>query len=443
VIVQRLAAGTELAERAPGELVVRHPARGEGTLTGLTPEAVASLRRLAARPAEPVAPAETGSPELATALGRLAGWGLLQLVCVAGGEPLLTASLTSELGALRSRDLPSGARLVLSRFALLRADPEDGLIAESPLTHTRVRIHRPDLAAVIAGFAIPRAVTADDDPAVLGLLYSAGLLTTVDSQGARAEDAAPEVRQREFHDVLMHNATRRGLTSSEIGAVYPFAGVLAPEPALVTHPASTVIPLHRPDVAALIATDPPLAQVMEQRRSTRQFAQDPVTANQLGEFLFRIASARTTYEVAVTDEVAYEVTGRPVPAAGGSHDLEFYVTALRCAGIPPGIYHYRPAEHALALVSADPKWVVAITNEAYRCAGGESVPQAVVTLASRFSRIRQLGRVRARDRPQPAHRVTRRRVHHRQPGPIGGMTCKAETSSWWRTPRTWSPSSCR
>jgi SagB-type dehydrogenase family enzyme len=168
--------------------------------------------------------------------------------------------------------------------------------------------------------------------------------------------------------------------------VYPFAGELDPEPALAGFPGPAVA-LPTPDLAALMAADPPLARVMEERRSIRQFGADPLTAGQLGEFLYRVARVRSAFEVAASDEVFYEVTDRPLPAGGAAHDLEFYVTAVRCDGLAPGIYHYRPAEHALTLVTAEPKWVVGMANEAYRCAGAESVPQALITLASRFARL--------------------------------------------------------
>jgi SagB-type dehydrogenase family enzyme len=125
---------------------------------------------------------------------------------------------------------------------------------------------------------------------------------------------------------------------------------------------------------------------MESRRSIRRYGSAPLTAAQLGEFLWRVARVRSVSGFGV-GAVAYEVTDRPLPSGGGAHDLEYYVTAVRCAGLAPGIYHYRPAEHALTLVTQDPKWTVAMADEAYRCAGAEAVPQVVVTMAARFARL--------------------------------------------------------
>jgi SagB-type dehydrogenase family enzyme len=121
-----------------------------------------------------------------------------------------------------------------------------------------------------------------------------------------------------------------------------------------------VIVLRRPDLDALRATDPSLVVAMEQRRAVRSYGRLPITVGQLGEFLYRTARA---------------------PDA-----LDVYVTALRCDGLPPGLYRYDPAAHTLGLVSSDARHVVGMLAAAQRAACGGSAPQVLITLATRFAR---------------------------------------------------------
>jgi hypothetical protein len=235
MITLSLTPGTEIA--ATDDVVtVRHPARGEVVLRGLRRATIAALLQL---PHEPPAPPEP-TPELQAQLDRLAGWGLLRLHCA----DLLTASLTSELGTLRLAPVPAGP-LRLSRLAYLHRDGDE-LVASSPLTFARVTIHRPGLlpplltgAPLPAGSPLPSGGPAPE-PA-LALLLGAGILTSAAGAETAAEDERPEVRQREFADLLLHNASRRGLTDGEIGALYPYAGELPPEPAL-REPAGPLVP---------------------------------------------------------------------------------------------------------------------------------------------------------------------------------------------------------
>src|SRR5262249_22329140 len=103
-----------------------------------------------------------------------------------------------------------------------------------------------------------------------------------------------------------------------------------------------------PDLEALRRTDPTLTAVLEDRRTVRVADEDnPITAEQLGEFLYRCARNRMT----VVDE-GVEYTSRPYPAGGGVYELEVYPLVRHVAGLEPGLYHYDSHEHQLRLVRA-------------------------------------------------------------------------------------------
>jgi oxazoline/thiazoline dehydrogenase len=164
----------------------------------------------------------------------------------------------------------------------------------------------------------------------------------------------------------------------------PPAGLLPP-PAL-TPAEGPARPLPRPDMARLRRTDPPLAEVMERRRSVRAFGDPPVAAAQVGEVLYRVG--RVVARVGDgTDASRYERALRPVPGAGALHALEYYVAARRCTGLDPGVHRYEPEAHALVTLGTDPRVLVPLIDHAYRALGSADVPQVVIILAVRFQRL--------------------------------------------------------
>lgn len=373
-------------------LTLRRPGTQPAVLAGLEPQTV---RMLAATDDGPVALLEfgLGRDELRATAVRLLRAGLIRLACFdPRGAELVRATLTSELSTVDFTPELGEAPVRLTRFAVLRRDGDD-LIAEAPLAGARAVLVDPRAVAVLTELHRPRTqpelhkALPHVDPVAVGdvlrLLLALGLAGPADDAGLLAEDRLPELRERELPDVLVHHASRSGLTDRPVGATYPFRGVLPPAPALA--PAGgPLIALHTPDLDALRATDPGLVAAMEQRRSARRYGRVPVTVGQLGEFLYRTARVREV--IPPGDPLPYETTDRPYPSGGGVYDLEVYVTALRCDGLAPGMYHYAPVEHALRRVTGDAEHVVGMLIAARRAAGGESAPQVLVTLATRFAR---------------------------------------------------------
>jgi SagB-type dehydrogenase family enzyme len=366
------AEGVEFGTPDATTLTVRRAGAGPTVLSGLASQTV---HVLAATDDGPVALAEfaLGAEELRVTTLRLARAGLIGPAAFdPAGVELLRVTLTGALSMLDFRPVLGAAPVRLSRFAVLHRAGDD-LVVEAPLAGVRAvlldpratavlsALHRPRLAAELRA-AADRATLED----VLRLLLAVGIVAETDADGLLPEDHVPELRERELPDVLLHVASRFGRTDRPVGATHPFLGVLPPAPA-VKFLDGPRIPLHRPDLDALRANDPTVAAAMAERRSVRSFGRVPMTVDQLGEFLYRTARAR-----------------RVLPA-GSAYDLELYVTALRCDGLAPGIYHYDPVGHALRLVTGEAEHVIGMLAAARRAAGGESAPQVLVTVAARFA----------------------------------------------------------
>ncbi|GGX15323.1 dehydrogenase [Streptomyces malachitofuscus] len=374
-----------LTSSAGRSTVLRPPAPGSA-------DALLSLSTGALGEAVPAGWAPRDKAALEGELEALLHRGILQLLCVHEGRELLRVGVTGELAAVTRVRLKPGQRVRLSRFACLRRlDGE--LVAESPTAHTRLVVGSPLVAALLARLAKPWRVgeTPEDFPLpaavvteLLELLVAAGVAGPVDGSGRLPEDTDPVPAQREFHDVLLHWHSRKGLAGGPVGMSYPFRDRYPP-PAAVKPVRQPVIALPRPDPARLRKADPPFAEVTEERRSVRRFTTGSLTPELLGEFLHRVARVR---EEVPADELApYDRTYRPVPSAGAGQDLELYLTVTRCRGLSPGVYHYEPVEHGLTLVTAEREAVLELVGDVCRSLGSASVPQVVVTLAARFGRM--------------------------------------------------------
>src|SRR5690606_31044662 len=181
-----------------------------------------------------------------------------------------------------------------------------------------------------------------------------------------------------------------------------FLGKLPPPPAVKPTGADDGIPLPKPRLEQLEAQDPPFTRVLEARRSVRTYGADPITLEQLGEFLYRAVriQQKTTQRIPAggagagrsdagpeSPWVAVDLVRRPSPAGGALHELETYVAVHRCRGLAPGLYHYDPLHHRLYSAGRDDEAVRGLIEDARRAALVSPEPQVLIILAARFGRI--------------------------------------------------------
>jgi SagB-type dehydrogenase family enzyme len=368
---------------------------------------VAPVHREALRRIEPPGEDENHLVELVRGDGdgSLARWyyylerlSRRNLVCHsahANGTRLATLLPISSSFEAGPRQAVSSHRYVLSRFAYLRRSGGE-VVVESPLAPARVILHDARAAALIGALAIP-ATVEELTGHIRGLSPDAvaGLFRLLLRVGMIDDDSAPEdaaLQTWEFHDLLFHTRSRMGRSDAPCGATYRFAGQLEPLPALKPKMTGETIELERPDLAQLQRDDPPLAYVQERRCSIRNFDDDhPITARQLGEFLFRVARVKDCWRAEVATEhgmVPMDFASRPYPGGGSLYELELCVGVNLCADLQPGLYHYDPARHGLTrLCECTPDVDKLLRDAAEAVALTDSKPQVLLILAARFPRV--------------------------------------------------------
>jgi len=129
-------------------------------------------------------------------------------------------------------------------------------------------------------------------------------------------------------------------------------GLPAPPLELPPDPAQAVTHLPRP---AEVRTPPVvLGELIERRRSVREYAREPIALGELSYLLWCTQG--------VKEAIPGHVTMRTVPSAGARHAFETYVLANRVEGLPPGLYRFLAIDHKLAQVSTDAGLAATLTE---------------------------------------------------------------------------------
>jgi len=125
----------------------------------------------------------------------------------------------------------------------------------------------------------------------------------------------------------------------------------------------------------------------------RTYGADPVTAEELGDLLYRAARIRSLIvpPSAGDDAGALDpdprLSDRPYPGGGACYELELYITVGNCTGIPRGIYHYDPLAHRLEPVNAAPQAVDELLRSAGQSAAMTVPPPVLITMTACYRRL--------------------------------------------------------
>jgi oxazoline/thiazoline dehydrogenase len=319
------------------------------------------------------------------------GHRILRYGIALNGQQLATLSPASVYFSFSPAPVNPQAEYVLSRFACLHRDGHE-MVMESPLAHGAITLHGWEAAAIAAELAKAETLAAlseqlpdvppDGVVLFLEMLLGAGFVLEL-KPGETCPEEREALVQWEFHDLLFHARSRLGRHANPYGGTYRFHHKIQPLPATKSGVTENAIPLYRPDMDALRQEDFPFTLVVEERKSIREYAKEPITERQIGEFLFRTARVK-----ALLSREYQDVSRRPYPGAGAIYELELYLTVQACRGMPSGFYHYCPEQHILEKISGLTEAADALLKDAGVSAGlEEETPQILITIAARFPRL--------------------------------------------------------
>ncbi|HEX6358962.1 SagB family peptide dehydrogenase, partial [Actinophytocola sp.] len=351
-----------------GEVLLDHP----------RPATAESLRRMTLGPVALANVTGLDWFDLVGVFDQVPGCVVRSLGLRSSAAPLLSATPVSPRARFELPTLDREAALRLCRYAFLRESNGD-MVLESPLSNHRVVLHRPLVSWVVGelsrpatslgiahGVDVPEPLVAE----ILPYLLATGMVVY--------DDAEPLAWTP--HELMFHSRSRLGRhDESALGDTER----VAPLPAVKPLPAGPRFPLYRPDPAVPAAHDMPLTAAVELRRSVREFADEGPSAAQLGELLYRSARVRSL----VAGMEPRPVSERPYPSAGGLYELELYLTVDRCDGLPRGIYHYDPNDHALTLVNDRREHADELLDSAKLLLGTNRRPPTLITMTARMGRM--------------------------------------------------------
>lgn len=298
----------------------------------------------------------------------------------------------------RMPPLRNADTLVLSRFAYMRRRGNE-MVLESPRASALFRICNPKIATALALLSTPQQIKQlrrqDSFPGLelLGLLVDCHILfkTGAASEvGLRPTEGDGNLVLWDFHDLLFHSRSTEGRHANPLGGLYPYAGVVAPLPAVRPRWPGKKIDM-RKFSAAHSMTISPVVKVLHERHSTRTFDdQSPITLAELSRVLDSAARVLSTWKsnigLGVSGPVV-EYAVKPYPSAGASYELELYLAVDKCKGLDRGFYHYDAGGHALVPIAARTHDLDALLTGAKFAMDAPAAPQILITIAARFGRI--------------------------------------------------------
>lgn len=306
---------------------------------------------------------------------RLRGGGWLVDTVMCDGRVWFTVEPLRPRGTAKPAEPPR-----LSRFAAIRRDGSE-ILVESSVAASLIRLHDHRLVETVLTAGSARDGLPPEAAEILvAELANGGFLAT------EAETGELSGAQWSPHELAFHHGSRRRpdhRMGADFGGTYWARGLFDAPPG--RHPGwtSDSVVLPRPDLAQLRRNDPSLARVMEDRHTCRSYADsDPLTVEELGEFLYRTARVRS-----VGTDHGLEITNRPYPAGGAAYELELYPLVHRVRGLDPALYHYDPYDHRLHRVPATPTarhWLMTSVIEGMT---GNATPDVLLVIATRFGRL--------------------------------------------------------
>lgn len=337
-----------------------------------------------------------GAGALRQVLKELGGSVVRSLGLADGMGPMLSAIPVVLAPAFTPEVIPVAHPIRLSRFCSLRSDA-DGMGLESPSARYRVVLFQPwaihvaatlATAKSVADIAAMTGVATSVVGAIVSYLVAAGVVQLAGANGRFAEDDDPELSLWSPDELLFHTTSR----TWRPGGLADLPELGKPPVVKAATSEGPVYTLYRPDLAVRAETDPTLTALLEHDHVCPEFNDGALSAEQIGEFLYRGARVRSIGPAhlpggAGPAGAGHDASQRPYFSVACLYELELYVSVNRCAGVERGIYHYDPLEHRLSLVNDDESDLAEMLDIAMIAGGNHQRPSALITVTARMPRM--------------------------------------------------------
>lgn len=280
----------------------------------------------------------------------------------------------------------------LSNFTLIR-HVEDHFEFESPLGYAKIQFNEPTVTPLILALYEPFTLVsfthqfptyqADVLKKMVDFLFQLKCLEKINEEGKiQEEDLSNPLAYWEFHDLYYHTRSRMGRHNNAYGGTFPFGNKAIIPPPLKKITSEKRINLYIPNIEKLRTNDISLTTAIEDRLSIRNHAEKIISAQQLGEFLYRTARINRTL-----DEKGYTLIQKPYPSGGGLYELEVYALVDKCDGIEKGLYYYDPKNHQLCLLKQKDAPLDLMISLAKQTVASQTEPHVVLLITARFQRL--------------------------------------------------------
>ncbi len=261
----------------------------------------------------------------------------------------------------------------LSRFAFFRVDGNAVLI-ETAAQCARARLSMEAAQILFQCTDAENRLTLKKN---LGRLFCVFGFTTAGFERRNAS-----LKYWEFHDLLLHTASRLGRGVGDVGATFRF-GRNSPEPPVrdsVEAISERFLPVQSNRSMGLARKS--ISELLLSRRSRRVFSGVPISDAHLGDFLLN-----TFRTVGFYRDQSNEYFRRVYPSGGGLYEIDVYVAVNRCRNVERGMHLYDSVAHQLKYIAKPSDDFEGLFIDAYYASGGHCWPQVLIVFASRFSRF--------------------------------------------------------
>lgn len=280
--------------------------------------------------------------------------------------------------------MDSSKKLQLSPYAIIRRNGDE-MYLEQPLSNSVVPVQKSSILNLLFRFAKPTACeeilqaaapeSRNQISRLLDFLIEKKILIAADS--AAGEEIKKEMW--EFHDLMFHTQSRRGLNFRPVGATYRFGKENFPNGFIRADRRDGEIEL--PEIETGFSSGFTLDEAFRERHSSYKFSS--VELSDISNLLD--GSVRTGQFSGSAN--GRKKVHRNYPSGGGLYSLETYLAVIDCADLPRGLYRYDSLKHKMSLIPNQEKFVLSAGEDAAKCMAQEQMPAVVLIFSSRFEQV--------------------------------------------------------